>query len=566
MKARNLADMLQEQADTQGDRIAIRYKRDGVWKDKTWRQYRDDAVACAAALIEKGIAEDDRVGVLAENSVEWLVCDMGILSAGAINVPLHSPLTARQIHFQLAETETCWVFVSGREQLDKIRQIQRELPALRGLVVFDATAAGPDVVAWADFLARGREALKRSPAVQAQRQASIGPDDLCTIVYTSGTTGNPKGAMLTHGNILSNIAASQEASPHAPDSVLLSWLPYSHIYARTVDHYLSIYAGTAVAVAESPETVVANLAEIQPTHLTAVPRFYEKVLAAVTSPDPAETGKRLRHIFGPRIEWLSAGGAPLSRPVGEAYTAAGLPMYQGYGLTESSPVITFNRKEANKLGTVGKVLPGVEVKINPDGEILTRGPHVMKGYWRNPQATAEAIRDGWLYTGDIGSVDPEGYLTITGRKKELLVLSNGKKIVPSFIEGLLVSDDYIDQAAVCGEGRAYITALIVPKWDNLCKTLKADGRDIDGQPREALCRHPAVKTLLKQRIDHALRDVSHPERVKSFVVLPDAFTVAADELTVSLKLRRNVVLGKHAAALETLYREGAESAEPAMTP
>jgi long-chain acyl-CoA synthetase len=307
------------------------------------------------------------------------------------------------------------------------------------------------------------------------------------------------------------------------------------------------------------------LAEIQPTHLTAVPRFYEKVLAAVAGPDPEVVGKKLRHIFGPRIDWLSAGGAPLSRPVGEAYTAAGLPMFQGYGLTETSPVITFNRKGANKLGSVGQVLPGVEVKIAADGEILTRGPHVMKGYWKNPEATAETIRGDWLHTGDIGALDADGFLSITGRKKELLVLSNGKKVVPSFIEGLLVADDYIDQAAVCGEARPYITALIVPKWDNLRKALSDNRVGIDGQTNDALCRHAAVKALLKERIEKVLTDVSNPERVKAFVVLPNPFTVAADELTVSLKLRRNVVLQKHAAALEALYKESSV-VEPAMTP
>lgn len=565
MQYRNLADILQAQAERIGSRTALRYKRNGEWRSMTWQQYRDTALACAAALMDAGVAKDDRVGVVAENSVEWLLLDMGILTGGAISVPSHAPLTAKQVHFQLAETEACLVFVSNRDQLEKIRQIRRDLPALRGIVVFDASVAGADAVAWEAFLQRGREFLKHSAAAQAKRQSSIGPDDLCTIVYTSGTTGNPKGAMLTHGNIISNIAASQQASPHGPDSILLSWLPYSHIYARTVDHYLSIYAGTAVAVAESADTVVQNLAEIQPTHLCAVPRFYEKVLAAVSGPDPETTGKKLRHIFGPRIEWLSAGGAPLSRPIAEAYTAAGLPMYQGYGLTETSPVITFNRKDANKLGTVGKVLPGVEVKIAADGEILSRGPHIMKGYWKNQQATDEAIRDGWFYTGDIGSLDAEGYLTITGRKKELLVLSNGKKVVPSFIEGLLVADDYIDQAAVCGEAKPYVTALVVPKWDNLCKALSANGVAVDGQAKELLCRSPTVKAFLKQRIDKVLADVSSPERVKSFVVLPNPFTVAADELTVSLKLRRNVVLQKHAAALETLYSEGA-ALEGAMTP
>jgi long-chain acyl-CoA synthetase len=558
---RNLAEVLQRQAERLGERAALRSKRDGACGELTWRQYADQAAACAAALVDAGVAAGDRVGLLSENRPEWLVADMGVLGAGAVDVPPHAPLTARQVHFQLAETETRWVFVSTREQLDKLRPIRGELPALEGVVVFDPDAAGPDAVAWPEFLARGRAARARSSAAVAKRLAAVEADDLATVIYTSGTTGNPKGVMLTHGNLLSNVAASQEAAPHAPDSLLLSWLPYSHIYARTVDHYLSLYAGTTVALADSPETVVADLATVRPTHLTAVPRFYEKVLAAVAGPDPQATSQRLRGLFGPRIDWLSAGGAPLSRPVEEAFAAAGLPLCQGYGLTESSPVISFNRKDANRIGTVGQALPGVEVRIAPDGEILTRGPHVMRGYWKNPRATAEAVRDGWLYTGDLGSLDADGYLTITGRKKELLVLSNGKKIVPSFIEGLLAADATIEQAAVCGEGRPYLTALIVPKWDAVCKAL---GAPADAEARAALCRSPEVKALLKERIDVALADVSHPERVKNFVVLAQPFTVAADELTVSLKLRRNVVLERHAAALDALYREGGAHEGPAV--
>jgi long-chain acyl-CoA synthetase len=342
---------------------------------------------------------------------------------------------------------------------------------------------------------------------------------------------------------------------HRPDDIMLGWLPYSHIYARTVDHYETIAAGLTLALAESQETLVQNLDEIKPTHMSSVPRFYEKLLTVVGTADPEETGRRLRRIFGPRIDWLGSGGAPLPKPIAEAFHAAGLLVLQGYGLTESSPVISFNRKQKYKLDTVGQAIPGVEIKIAPDGEVLTRGPHVMKGYWKNPQATAESIRDGWLYTGDLGSLDDEGFLKITGRKKELLVLSNGKKVVPSYIEGLLLSDDCIDQAAVCGEGRNFLTALIVPHWDNLRRALGEAGVTVDRQSLETLARDPAVRSFLQERVDAALRDVSGSEQVKKFVVLPAPFSVAADELTVSLKLRRNVVLNKHAAALERLYWE-----------
>ncbi|MCI0457666.1 MAG: long-chain fatty acid--CoA ligase, partial [Gemmataceae bacterium] len=471
MDYRNLAELHRRQAQRLGPRVALRFKRQGLYHDLNYQDYHAHALACSAALVEAGVQIGDRVGLLGENRLEWLLADMGILIAGSVNVPPHAPLSARQIHFQLADAGACWLFVSTAEQLAKVRQVRDELPNLRGVVVFDRTAAGPDALSWAGFLARGRQVLPRVREELERRERTLGGDDLATIMYTSGTTGNPKGVMLTHANLLSNTLASDQASPRGPDTILLTWLPFSHIYARTVDHYLSLVAGVPLCLAESPDTVIENLKEIEPTHLSSVPRLYEKVLAAVGCPDPKELGKRLRAIFGPRIDWLGSGGAPLPPSVAETFASAGLLILQGYGLTESSPVISFNRKAHYQLASVGQAIPGVAVKIAPDGEVLTRGPHVMKGYWNNPQATAEAIRDGWLHTGDLGALDEEGFLTITGRKKELMVLSNGKKVVPTYLEGLLLADDCIDQAVVYGEGRNFLTALIVPHWDNVRRTL-----------------------------------------------------------------------------------------------
>jgi long-chain acyl-CoA synthetase len=363
--------------------------------------------------------------------------------------------------------------------------------------------------------------------------------------------------MLTHGNLLSNSCSALEASPHTPDDVVLSWLPFSHIYARTVDHYMNLVAGVVVCLSASAETVIQDIKDVRPTHLACVPRFYEKVLTSVASPDPEETSRRLRKAFGPRMEYLSSGGAPLPLPVAEAYQAAGLLVLQGYGLTESSPIIAFNRKGLNKIGTVGPPLPGVEVAIASDGEVLTRGPHVMKGYWNDPEATAQAIRNGWLYTGDLGQIDADGFLTITGRKKELLVLSNGKKVVPSYLEGLLLAEECIDQAMICGEGRNYLTALIVPQWDNLRRVLQSEGIVLDNLTEEQLAEQPAVLALLRRRIETRLADVADWEQVKKFLIMPQPFTVAAEELTVSLKLRRNFVLAKHGAKIDALYQEDA---------
>lgn len=554
MEYRNLAELHRRQCERLGSRVAIRVKRYGLYHDVSWHDYHADTLACAAALVQAGIEPGERVGVLAENRLEWLVADMGLLAAGAVNVPPHAPLSPRQIHFQLADAEVRWLFVSTLQQLEKVRQVRHELPDLRGIVLFDRTRT-EDAQPWESFLQVGRRVLPSLRAELRRRENLLGPNDLATIMYTSGTTGNPKGVMLTHRNLLSNAWATNEASPREWDAVLLSWLPFSHIYARTVDHYLSIVAGVVLCLAESPDTVVQNLAEVQPTCMSSVPRFYEKVLAAVSGPDVEVSRTRLRALFGPRLDWLSSGGAPLPLAVAQAYHDAGILLLQGYGLTESSPVISFNHKKAYKLATVGRPIPGVEVRIAPDGEILTRGPHVMKGYWKNPQATAETIRDGWLYTGDLGTLDEDGFLSITGRKKELLVLSNGKKVVPNQIEGLLLADPCIDQAVVYGEGKNFLTALIVPHWDNLRRAVREAGIAGIDAAAEALVRDERVYSFVEQRVARALVDLSSWEQVKKFVLLTEPFSVAKDELTVSLKLRRGVIFEHHLAELEALYRE-----------
>jgi long-chain acyl-CoA synthetase len=552
---RNLVELHRRQAERYGPRVALRFKRHGLYHDYPWDRYRADVLACACALIDAGVRPGDRVGLLSENRVEWLVADLGLLAAGAVNVPPHAPLPAAQVQFQFADTGAAWLFVSTREQLDKVRSVRADLPALRGVVVFDPSAAADDAVPWPAFLQRGRRALARLADEAARRESALGADDLATIMYTSGTTGNPKGVMLTHGNLLSNALACAAVGDHGPEDVLLSWLPYSHIYARTVDHYASVASGMTVCLAESQDTLALNLAETRPTRMTSVPRFYEKLYAAVAAADPKETARRLRAVFGPRIDFLMSGGAPLPKPVAEAYHAAGLFLVQGYGLTESSPVIACNRKRTFKLESVGQAIPGIEVRIAEDGEVLTRGPHVMRGYWNNPAATAEAIRDGWLHTGDLGTLDADGFLTITGRKKELLVMSSGKKVVPSEVEGHILADPCVDQVIVYGEGRNYLTALVVPRWDQVRRALREAGMALDGQPDEALAGHPAVRELLGKRLTGAQRDLAPWERVKRFAVLARPFSVAADELTVSLKMRRNVIFQHYKAELEALYKE-----------
>ncbi len=551
MELVNLAQLLPRQADRLGDRPALRFKRFGLYHDITWRRYLEKSEAIAAALIDAGVKLGDRVGLIGENSADWLMADVAILMAGGVTVSPHAPLTARQIHYQLHDADVVWAFASNRTQLDKLRSVRAELPALRGIVVFDAAVSGVDAIPLSAFEQRGRLALSSVRGELDRRRANLTCDELATVMYTSGTTGNPKGVMLTHGNLLSNAVASLEVQPHRPDDLVLTWLPHTHIYARLVDHYCTLVSGITLALADSAETLVENLGEVHPTHLAAVPRFYEKLLSAVKTADPAETGRRLRRAFGPRLMWMSSGGAPLPNPIAEVYHAAGLNLMQGYGLTETSPVISFNTHGAHELGTVGRPVPGVEVKIADDGEIMTRGPHVMKGYWKNPEATAETIRDGWLYTGDLGKLDADGYLSITGRKKEMMVLSNGKKLVPANLEGLVVSDDCIDQVMICGEGRNFLTALIVPQWANVRAALADESLSPSD---DDLTTHPAVLALLVSRCKAALSEVSHTEQIRKFVVLPRPFSVENDEMTVSLKLRRQVILEKYRVALADLYR------------
>ncbi len=547
MNADTLPALFRAQAERFGPRVALRFKKHGLYHDLRWDEYRDQVSACAAALIQHGILAGDRVAILAENSVPWLVADMAILSIGAVNVPLHAPLSAEQIRWQLDNAGAKWIFASNQGQFDKILQIQHELPGLNGVVRFDDVAE--NALTWRGFLQRGRAARVSLHAELSRRAAQLKPDDLATIIYTSGTTGNPKGVMLTAGNLLSNALAFRKVSSFSADSVFLNWLPFSHIYARTVDIYVWLAVGATLCLADSAETAVANLMEIQPTNMSGVPRFYEKVLTAVQDANPEILNKKLRGIFGPRVDFLGSGGAPLPLAVAEAYQRAGLLLLQGYGLTESSPVISFNRKDAYKLESVGRPIPGVEVRIGLDGEVLSRGPHIMKGYWQNTQETAVALVDGWLHTGDLGRLDDDGYLHITGRKKELLVLSNGKKVIPSHLEGLLLGDPCIDQAVVCGEGRNFLTALIVPHWANLTTVL-----GLPGLP-ETLARDPKVRTFLETRIAQALRPVAAWEQVRKIVLLAQPFSAANEELTVSLKLRRRVIVEHHRDEIEALYRE-----------
>lgn len=555
MTLRNLVDLHIWQAQRLGSKPALKWKEHGVYHHISWHQFREMALACASALIDVGMQFGDRVGLLAENSVDWLITDMGLLTAATVNVPPHAPLTAAEIRYQLADADVRWLFVSNLDQLAKVQAIRKDLPNLVGIVVFRGKVQGDNVFSWQGFLQRGRQTWNKNKDEVERRRESLQEGSLATIMYTSGTTGQPKGVMLTHGNLLSNALAIRDICAYEPDGLVLTWLPFSHIYARTSDYYGNLCTGTTVCVATSADTVVSQLSELNPTHLSSVPRLYEKVLAAVASDNPETTHSRLRSIFGPKIRWLGSGGAPLPVHVGQTLVDAGLPIYPGYGLTESSPVISTNYEGHRKIDTVGPAIPGVEIRIAEDGEICTRGPHVMAGYWKQPDATAAAITpDGWLKTGDLGEIDADGYLKITGRKKELMVLSNGKKIIPSYIEGLLSVDNSIERVAIYGEGKNFLSALVVPNWPELRRLLELENITETNKDNATLALEPKVISYMQERMDRALQDIANYQRVKKIILLPEPFSPATGELTVSLKLRREVVFTKHKEKLEELYK------------
>ncbi len=545
-----LISLLFDRASDDGPQPALAVKRGGQYQWLSWHAVAADVWATAARLQTLGIRRGDRVVQVAENRYEWIVLDLAVHAVGGVHVAVHASLAAGQIAWQIHDSGARLAIVSGPEQAGKLAAVAAELPGDLQIASFDPIDAGCvntaalgeiprlcDIAPTADF-----------DPLAALHQTTAA--DLATILYTSGTTGEPKGVMLTHGNLASNALACLETFQCPPDELRLCWLPLSHIYARTSDLYIWIASGTRMALAESRDTLLADCAAVHPTFINGVPYFYEKLARYLVQQGRADEPGALCGLLGGQIRLCCAGGAALPDHVAELFERQGVLLVQGYGLTESSPVITTGTPEAHRLGTVGRPIPGVEVRIADDGEILCRGPNVMCGYWNKHQATAEVLQDGWLHTGDLGRLE-DGYLRITGRKKELIVTAAGKNIAPTLLEALLAEDPLVAQAVVVGDARNYLAALIVPNPDGLRAEIVRRQIPV-ASPAEALA-HPQVRALYQQCIERRLAGLSYYEQVRAFALLDRGFSVENGELTPTLKLRRGVVQEHFAATIAALY-------------
>lgn len=559
-QARTIPSLFQSQAETLGDSALYLVKREGVYQPIAWHTVKRDVEQLAAALIKRGVQPCDRVAILSENCYEWIVADMAILHCGAASVTLHFPLTPPQVEEQLRDSECCAIFVSNPTQAQKVDQIRANLPALQHFFSFQPISGWTSI---GELQREGESVLRDKPTLVRETAETVGWDSLATLIYTSGTTGDSKGVMLSHGNLLSNMyACMQVFPPPGRDYVLFNFLPLSHIYAHTCDYLVSIALGVQMALAESFDALAQNLQEVRPHAINGVPRFYEKVRERVISVIQSKPFLRLlggyarkkgmQRAFGGRLIWGISGGAALDPQVAEFYWENGVQLFQGYGLTETSPVLTCGTPKHHKIGTAGIPFPGVEIKIADDGEILARGPNIMKGYWCKPEATAQAIDpDGWFHTGDVGEIVDGQYLRITDRKKDIFVLAGGKNVAPVALENALIRNPYIEQAVIYGDKKKFVSALIVPDFVYLEEWAEREG--ITYASREELIAHPQVREFMTRQVAEAMRPFANYEQVKRFILLPQAFTFEAGDVTVTLKMRRARIIERYREQLDALY-------------
>jgi long-chain acyl-CoA synthetase len=581
MSLQNLNDILLAVYKSRRDRVMLQ-KRASGWVPISSTEIYRGVVGLARTLERWGVRKGDRVAILSENRPEWTITDFAVLSLGAVTVPIYATQTAEQTSYILNDSGTRVIAVSTKYQLEKIMGIQRQTPVER-ILVMDPVENAPAVMQ--ELMLQGPT---DSDAEFDARAQAISPDDLATIIYTSGTTGVPKGAMLTHGNMASNIACSMEAFGFGTkDELSVSFLPLSHVTARHVDFAL-LYRGVVLAYCSDIGQLAQILAEVQPNIFVAVPRVYEKIRQQVISkttgfPKSAvyrwalSVGRthrsetvagalptslswkiadrlvfsKVRSGMGGKAEEFISGGAPLGRELAEWYADIGIPIHEGYGLTETSPVIAVNTPTANKLGTVGKPLANVEVRIAEDGEVLARGPSIFKGYWNHPEETQAAFVDGWFKTGDIGDLDRDGYLSITDRKKDLIKTSGGKFIAPQPIENSLKLNPFIGTSVVLGDRRKFPIVLIAPNFPALEEWARAN--QVDFTSREALVANARIQALYEGVVEELNQNLARFERLKRVLVVPEELSAADGTLTHTFKVRRRGIEERYKTLIDEMY-------------
>ena len=585
--------MVQNTIQQYGSKTALSHKVDKKYQDISYATLAERIKDFCLGLTELGLQKGDRVALLSENRPEWAITDLATLAGGGVTVPMFSTLTSAQVEYIVRDSGAKILCVSSERQLQKIKDWDANVPTnLQHIVIFDDLQ--DDSVRTFDQVCELGQQVENGDQVYQQASDAVGPDDLASIIYTSGTTGDPKGAMLTHSNFMSNAQAAMRIVSITPDDVFLSFLPLSHVFERMGGHYLPLSGGATIAYAESLFTIRQDMQEVRPTIMMSVPRLYEgmheriirsvkegsstkqkifhwsvgvgaKVSQAIQrkrKPNPILSLKasianklvfqKLKAVTGGRLRFFVSGGAPLSKAIAEFFHAAGILILEGYGLTETSPVISVNQPDRWKFGTVGPIVPGVEVKIAEDGEILSRGPHIMQGYFNKPSDTAEAIdADGWFHTGDIGEIDEEGFLTITDRKKNILVLSNGKNVAPQPIENQLKQSPYISEIMLLGDQHKSVAALIVPSLDEIKEYAKE--QQLETGDMAALLQTQEIQRLIRGEINQYSSDLADFERVRMFTLMAEEFSEKSGEMTPTLKLKRSVVMENHKAAIDQMY-------------
>ena len=580
--SKTMADMAVLAADKFSGKPALKHKVNGEWVDVSYDDLGTAVRETGLGLIDLGLEPGDKVAIVAHTRPEWTYAHFGILSSGTVSVSVYQTNSAEECHYVLEHSESKAVFLEDAEQLEKIRQVADRLPNLEHIIVFDPVGEASDVITLADLRERGRG---RDAAELDARIAAVAKDDTCIYIYTSGTTGPPKGCVLSHGNYRDVVSMSESQGVLQEDEVVYLFLPLAHAFAKLVQ-FIAIDLGGCLAFWEKdPQKIIPNLMETKPTYFPSVPRMFEKIYTLATSsaedpeklqqavevgmrvrqlqaagqdvPDSLQAGfdaaeealyKNVRGIFGGNIRQCNTGAAPIAKEILEFFYACGVPVMEGYGMTETATIATVNTPDEFRLGSVGKPIPGVEAKVADDGELLLRGPNIFRGYYKNAEATGDTLVDGWLHTGDLAKIDDDGFVYIVGRKKDIIITAGGKNITPANLENGLKQNRWISQAVVVGDRRPYLVAIITLDPEEAPAFAEQHGITVEELPASEQMREEVQRV-----VDEVNSKVGPVEQIKKFAILPRDLTQETGELTPTLKVKRNVVADKHAGVIDDLY-------------